>query len=348
MKVPKPEKTKSGKWYIRMRLNGVSVPVVATTKAGCIAQARLIKAEYKAKKRNIERTEADGITLRQSIDKYIAERKNSLSPSTVRGYRTIQRCRFQAFMDEPISSIKNWQSVYDSEKNRLASKTLNNSFSLVKSVYEDTTGRKMPKVDKLQTVSDEREFLDYEEILIFCEAIKGKPWETEALLALHSLRASEILDLTWDDIDFKKWTIRVRGATVPDEHNRYVHKDTNKTTESVRFPPVFIPRLRVLLQEKHDRGDSMRYYKRTGNLNEMVKRVCEENGLPITTLHGLRHSFASLCFHLSIPEDVVQKLGGWSDYMTVHRIYTHISKRDMRKHTEDLENFFKMPNILPN
>lgn len=342
MKVPEPRKLPSGQWFIQMRLNGVSVPVTASSDKECRDKAGLIKAEYKAGKREIR--SVGNITLRKAIDRYITKRKNSLSPSTVRGYRTIQKARFQSYMDQPIKSIRDWQAVYDSEKSRLASKSLNNSFALVKSVYEETTQSKMPKIDKVQTVVKEREFLDYAEILKFCDAIKGKPWEIEALLALHSLRASELLDLTWDDIDFDKWIIRVRGATVPDEKNRFVHKETNKTKDSTRYPPIFIPRLRELLKESFDAGKNIRYYKRTGNLNLAIQNVCKENGLPAITLHGLRHSFASLCLHLGIPEDVTMQFGGWSDYQTVHKIYTHISKRDLRKHTADLQSFFKNAN----
>lgn len=339
LKVPEPRKLPSGTWFIQMRLNGVSVPISAPTKKECIYQAQLIKSEYKAGKRQIQRSNTD-LTLNQAIDIYIRDRSNSLKKSTVRGYRVIQKNRFQTYMDKPIDSIKDWQAVYDSEKDRLASKTLNNSFSFIKSVYESATKKKMPNINKVQTVSNEREFLDYEEILAFCKAIYGKLWEVEALLALHSLRASEILDLEWSDIDFDKWIITVRGATVLDEHNVYVREETNKTAESTRYPPVFIPRLRELLTAKHDAKKPLRYYARSGNVNKQLKKVCAENGLPIVTLHCLRHSFASLCLHLGIPEDVTMRLGGWSDYMTVHRIYTHVSKRDLRKHTADLETFF--------
>lgn len=342
MKVPEPRKLKSGTWFIQMRLNGVSVPVSAPTAKECRDTAQLIKAEHRAGRRAVGGK--SDLTMRQAIDKYIKAKQNSLSPSTVRGYRTIQRNYFKAYMDVPLKNISNWQAVYDSEEGHLASKTRNNAFSLLSSAVEHSTVQKRPKIDKVPTVTKPREFLDYQEILSFVETIKGKPWEAEALLALHSLRASELLDLTWEDIDFNKGIIRVRGATVPDENEKFVHKDTNKTEESTRSVPIFIPRLLELLKQRKSAGQRIRYYKRTRNLSEAIKTVCKENKLPEVTLHGLRHSFASLCLHLKIPEDVTMRLGGWSDYMTVHKIYTHISKRDMRQHTVDLQDFFKNAN----
>jgi len=33
-------------------------------------------------------------------------------------------------------------------------------------------------------------------------------------------------------------------------------------------------------------------------------------------------------------------IGGWSDFQTMRKIYTHISQRDMYTHTQALEAFF--------
>ena len=71
-----------------------------------------------------------------------------------------------------------------------------------------------------------------------------------------------------------------------------------------------------------------------------IKRVCEKNGLPKVGFHGLRHSFASLAYHLNIPEKVVMEIGGWADNQTMHQIYTHISKQDVNTHAEQLVAFF--------
>ena len=68
------------------------------------------------------------------------------------------------------------------------------------------------------------------------------------------------------------------------------------------------------------------------------------SGLGGWTLHGLRHSFASLCLHLKIPEDVTKQLGGWADYVTVHKIYMHVSGKDLNTHTQELSGFFENAN----
>ena len=89
MKVPEPRKLSSGKWFIQLRLGGESIPVSDYSK-----QAQLIKAGYLAGKRQkAAEQEPEVPTLQQAVDNYIAKRANTLSPSTIRGYRIIQRCR---------------------------------------------------------------------------------------------------------------------------------------------------------------------------------------------------------------------------------------------------------------
>ena len=68
--------------------------------------------------------------------------------------------------------------------------------------------------------------------------------------------------------------------------------------------------------------------------------MCAANGLPQVGNHGLRHSFASLAYHLGIPEKIAMEIGGWEDSKTMHDIYTHLAKRDIAKRSEDFSNFF--------
>ena len=339
MKVPEPRRLKSGTWFIQLRLGGESISVSAATAKECRRQASLIKAEFQAGKREISRIKTE-LTLSAAIDKYIDERKNSLSPLTIRGYRIIQKNRFKAYMDLPLRSIRDWQAVYDAEKNLIAPKTLKNAFAFLRSVYKAATGREMPAVDVLPTVTHPRPFLDYVEITAFMAALRGKRCELPALLALHSLRVSELLDLTWENVDLKKNTIEVAGATVPDENNKLVHKDPNKTEKSRRLVPIFIPRLSELLEAREDKTGKVVSYA-PNSLYNAINTVCDRAGLPKVGTHGLRHSFVSLCVHLHIPEETTMKLGGWSDFQTMHKIYTHIAERDLAAHVDALRAFYE-------
>lgn len=336
MKVPEPRRLKSGTWFIQLRLGGQSVPVTASSRKACTRAAELIKAEYRAGNRPVARSQ---LTIRQAIDEHINEMQNELSPSTIRGYRTIQSCRFQKYMDTPIKEIKDWQAVYDSELDRLSPKSLWNGFALIKTAVEKT-GTKIPKISKLQVTKKERPYLDYDQIQTLIEALKGKQCEIGALLALSSLRCSEILALTWDKVDLKNSRVLVAGAVVPDQDNVYVSKETNKTESSRRCVPIFIPRLLEALTEAKQADGPVVHYKTESGLLRAVNSVCEGAGLPLVGIHGLRHSFASLCVHLSIPEETAMRIGGWSDFQTMRKIYTHIAQRDQQDQVAALTAFF--------
>lgn len=344
MKVPEPRKLSSGAWFIQLRLNGVSIPVTATTKTECKRQAAMIKAEYRAGKREISRTQTE-LTLSQAIDKYIEDKRNELSPSTIRGYKAIQVTRFKRYMDRPIKSIKNWQDVYNNEIQLVSPKTLKNSFALIKSVYKHVTGKPISEVNCVPVVPKPRPYLDYAQIQIFLDAIHGDHCEIGALLALHSLRSSEIFGLTWEyNIDLVNRQIKVAGAAVLDEHSNLIHKETNKTAASRRYVPIFIPRLTELLEATPNKQGRVITYETSGGLRVAINRICKSVNLPTVGIHGLRHSFASLAVHLGLPEETAMAIGGWSDFHTMRKIYTHISHKDMKAHVNSLTEFYENAN----
>ena len=81
----------------------------------------------------------------------------------------------------------------------------------------------------------------------------------------------------------------------------------------------------------------------TGNPNTLwrqINRVCANAGLPEVGVHGLRHSFASLAYHLGWPEMQTMVVGGWSNYETVHKIYTHLAARDSNEAVQKMATFY--------
>lgn len=342
MKVPKARKLPSGSWFIQLRIGGESVPVTANTEKECIRQAEYIKAQHKAGKRIQEPTKGKMLpTLGEAIDAYIENRNSVLSPSTIRGYKVIRKNRFAALMDKSLSDIPDdlWQKACNAEAKICSAKTLKNAWGFIASVVADATGKQPPKVKLPQVVINERPFLEPEQIKPFIKAVHGTTSEIPALLALSSLRQSEIMALRWENIDFDKRIIKVRGAAVPDEFNKMVQKKTNKNATSTRNVPIMIDELYdALSKEKQPSGLVVDCARST--IWKRINKICETNNLPIVSIHGLRHSFVSLAYHLNVPEKIVMEIGGWSDYQTMRKIYTHIAKSDVAKYTDMFAGFF--------
>lgn len=75
-------------------------------------------------------------------------------------------------------------------------------------------------------------------------------------------------------------------------------------------------------------------------LYSQINDLCKKEELPLVGVHGLRHSFASLGYHLKMSEMEVMRLGGWSDFSTVRRIYTHLADEDAANAASKIKDFF--------
>lgn len=205
-------------------------------------------------------------------------------------------------------------------------------------VIYDETGNRFDVRTK-PVIKKERPYLDADQIPIFLMQIKGKNIEVAALLALSSLRRSEILDLRWDDVDLDNRIIHVRGAAVYNEDWKLVHKAENKNATSRRDIPMIEP-LFIALQNERRNGEYVVSFN-PSYIYEGINAACERAGLPKVGVHGLRHSFASLAYHLQIPERIAMRIGGWSNPATMHNIYTHLAEKDIQKQGNAFTDYFK-------
>lgn len=335
MKTPTARKLPSGAWFCRVRIDGKDVSITRPTEKEAVAEAMAVKAGLKADAMLSSKDK----TITKAIDEYIEMRQNIVSPSTIRGYRKIQRLNFQSVMNQKISSVSDakWQSLVNLEAKKYSAKTMQNNWGFMSSVIKNATGRRV-EVRLPQLIPNEKEFLDNEQINIFLKAVKGKPVEIAALLALSSLRLSEIRALRWEDIDLTAGVLKVNGATVQDEKNKYVRRKETKNTTSRRTVPIIKP-LQTALETVEDKnglviksGQSRIYYR--------INAVCEDAGLPKVGVHGLRHSFASLSKHLGVPESEAMEVGGWKDVETMRKIYTHTYKKTRENYGKTFSNYF--------
>lgn len=334
IKVPEPKKLPSGNWTIYLRAEKQSI--TEATKEKCITKAKAVRAGFVEKQK-----EAPAITWSKAIDLFIQDRSESLSPETVRGYRIIQRNRFKSVMNKPMNLPVNWQAEINSALSSLSDKTVSNSWGLMSEIMRvnrmEVPNILMPSAKKPAG----RDFLDPQQIISFCDAIRGDTCEIAMLLGLHSLRMSEIKALKMsENIDLKNNLIHVSGAMVRDEKNKSIYKDRNKTTASNRIIPIMIPRLAELLAQCKD-ANGFLVLQLPSTVNKHIHAAADRAELPNITSHCLRHSFVSLGYHLRLSELEVMEMGGWSDNQIVHRIYLHLARRDRLKAGNKMAKFYR-------
>lgn len=311
--VPKPQKRADGTYSLQIMVNGERFYVHEKTEAACIK----IASAYKAGLLEPPKVAYSG-TLYGCVEKYINDNKPVLSPSTIRGYMTCLK-RIKSYGDMRVSDVS-WQRLVSSLSRSCAPKTVKNTWSLICAALRYAKVD-IPDVNLPQLIPASRPWLDYRQIEIFLKAIKGNRSECAALLALHSLRQSEISALSRDSLSDN--FIHVRGSVVPDENNVFIKKQTNKNSASMRDVPVMIDRLLEIWP-----SDGELDIPHPSTIRKDLLSVCAKAGLPPCTIHSLRHSFASLAYHLGWSQKTTELYGGWSTDDTVGKIYTHLADAD--------------------
>lgn len=338
MKIPTPRKLPSGSWNIQLRFPEGSVSITAPTKTECVNRATLIKAN---RLNDVEIQKAAKETLGGIIDTYIDEIGPVLSPSTVRGYKQIRQNYFKAYMDKLPAKV-NYQFMINEEYRLHSAKTVKNAWGLVRSSLSHS-GFTVPKVRLPAVPVKEIPFLQPEEIPLFMDAVKGDIAEIPILLELQGLRRSEAKGLDWKDVDLRKGTLRIHSARVQRADGKFITKSTTKNRSSSRTMPILIPQLKLALSSCPDKTGSVVKVAENTMLRH-AKFACGRAGVTVVGNHGLRHSFASLGYHLGLNERQMMELGGWADQGTMHRIYIRISQSAWQKSENKLLEYFSSAN----
>ena len=327
-RIPVPTK-RGNTWSTQMMVDGERVYIKADSEKEYYAKANAARDGYL----KIEKA-APKIALGTAIDRYLDDHRNLISASTLNGYRSYRKTRFQKYMNLDINKI-NWQRMVNEEASSCSPKTVINAWDLVSQALK-YAGIEKPQIKLPKKHKSNRKWLDYEQIQVFTKALYGKPYELGALLALNGLRRSEILYLSADDVDIEKGIINVHGARVIGEGNKAVDKEYNKTDASTRTVHIVIPRLKELLSGREGRLVTTNPTTLYGSINHL----CEKVGIPTVGVHGLRHSYCSLARHLEWDELTTMREGGWDDPSVVHEIYTHLAAQDANDDIKRMEDYF--------
>lgn len=175
------------------------------------------------------------------------------------------------------------------------------------------------------------------------------------LLAFTGIRKGESLALKWSDVDFKNKTLNINKAVSRRETGLYIQ--TPKTPSSIRRISLDDKTLELLnnfkkiqqanssdLLFKSQNNDILSVAKPRKWLLTIQDEIDTHRDLPLKriTIHGFRHTHASLLFESGATIKDVQYRLGHSDIQTTMDVYTHVSKsakEQLAKKFNDFINF---------
>lgn len=252
-----------------------------------------------------------------ALAKYIDSKEAVLSPSTIRGYKNIERMLKQIYPDFYMmkkSDIEqsHVQYVINNLAKDKAPKTVRNYHGLISSVIGSDLNLKttMP-----QSIPPELYIPSDGEIKALVQAVNNTELEIPVLLAAFCMmRRGEICALTLNDIS---------GTTIHIHHSLVMGADKNwhlkapKTRASDRYisaPAFIIDRI-----NKTGHITSLNPH----SITIMFQRVLNKNNIPHFRFHDLRHYSASIRHALGIPDAYIMAEGGWGSDKVLKSVYRH-------------------------
>lgn len=283
--------------------------------------------------------EKNELTVYGAFVRYIESRNNILSPSTIKGYKTIMNSRLQYIKNIKISqlTIADIQTAVNIDAQRLSRKSIKSAIALLGSVLELQDITLNLRRITLPMSPPKEEYIPQAEIVL--EAIIGSDIELPCLLAMWlSLRVSEVRGLKFSDISPDHKTISIKRARMEID-GRDVVRECNKTVLSTRQNALPEYLYTLISQIPHNSEDEYIVKMSYDVLRRRFKKQMSAHGLNIT-FHKLRHEFATTLNDLGIPADYIQKLGGWSTDNIMKSVYTHTIVNKELIYQNTIDNFF--------
>lgn len=192
----------------------------------------------------------------------------------------------------------------------------------------------------VRTTDEEIQAWDSEELRTFLRKVKDTRWyPMMRLAAMTGMRRGEVLGQRWQDIDFERKTLTVRQAVVQAGYGTYIDTPKSHRPRVIDLDPKTIKALRRrrkaqiearLAADSSYMVSDLVFTNDDGSLihpdtfTQAFDRHVQAAGLRRITLHGLRHTHATLLLKAGVPVNVVSQRLGHADPGFTLRQYAHV------------------------
>ncbi|MHA0035366.1 tyrosine-type recombinase/integrase [Deinococcus sp. PESE-13] len=301
--------------------------------------------------------------LGAAVDEWLESRRRELKPKTLAGYEHLinkhlkPRLGGTKLQDLTVRDVARFQEAL--EDDGYATSTIKHlrvilNGTLDRAVMHEVLVRNpMDKLTFKGKPGETREVWTPEQAAAFVQATRRDYQAAPLVFALMTgMRRGEVLGLKWDDIDFTKGTLRINRSLVT--VNGAATISTPKTENSKRLLSLS-PDTVAFLKEHWDRQANLALSRggdwvETGyaftnasgeawhpdSLRITMHKACRKAGIPVITIHGIRHTHTSLMARRGIPVEVISKRLGHAKISTTMDVYRHLYEDELQNGAVDL------------
>ena len=199
-----------------------------------------------------------------------------------------------------------------------------------------------------------------EHLTDFINAIKGHPYENFFLVDLFTgMRRSELIGLTWGDIDFDRGTITISRQLIPARKNiesKFTPTKNGKVRviapaqsvmDILRRQKEQQERMAEIAQEAWSNPEGFVFTNEFGRhlahntVYHHFKRIVEKIGMPNVRLHDLRHSYAIASLYAGDDIKTLQENLGHHTAAFTLNVYGHVSMQMKRESSKRMDAFIQ-------
>lgn len=284
-------------------------------------------------------------TVEELIDAYIENRKIvGLKATTERGYNTAKEriiSSMGGFIAKDVTTYQIECFIAEMAKTYSA-KTIHNTIGLLNSSYAravrtgQMTDNPCTRVALPKKQKPDIKIFSEHEMLAFFKALKNERIDYRVayeLCLLCGMRRSEVLGLKESDINipFKCVTVshtrhRVNGEDIEQDTK------TEQSRRTLALPDVVVEDIKTLIKE-HDRPykhteyliqDGFGHAMNPSVLTNHIHDIEDAAGLPHISVHGLRHTFASMLNNAGVDIARISRELGHANIGITLNTYTHV------------------------
>jgi integrase len=279
-------------------------------------------------------------TVEEALHSYLRNRENILSPTSIRGYKVYVNA-LKPLWPYKIENVTSQlvQGFINDYAAKHSPKTVRCCYSLLLSSVkvfnpninlEVRLPAKKPLKYNVPTDNDIKRML---------ESSHGNLKKAIELAAFGTLRRGEVCALKWDDIAGNK--IHVHSDMVKGLDNKWILKDMPKNATSDRYivlPDFVIEDLKAKASEREITSTEFVITCNPQTIYVRFHNLMKELGMEYR-FHDLRHYAASLMHSIGIPNQYIQKVGGWSNDAILNSVYRNTLLDKEKQFTDQTVNY---------